>query len=198
MNDGGDLETKSAPASSAEQKTAPGSTLRTFILWLFAGLLLGGIAALFIIRWKYGDALPEVTPADYFAAKDKWQENAPADYDIEVAVTGTRPSTYRVQVRGGEAVAASIVDQQGQETPQTQQRTFGTWSVPGMFGTMSKDVEVLDKHAKGKADKFTPRLTLRAEFDPNYGYPAAYRRIQWGSAVEVKWKVTKFEVIRQR
>ena len=50
-----------------------------------------------------------------------------------------------------------------------------------MFGTMSRDVEVLDKHAKGRRIEFTPRLTLRAEFDPKYGYPAGYRRIQWGS-----------------
>jgi hypothetical protein len=197
MNDGNEHETKSAATGVTAEPSRTG-VLRTFVLYLLGGLFAGGIVALLIIRWKYGDALPEMTPADYFAAKDKWQANAPENYDIEVEVTGTRPATYRVQVRGGEAIAASIVDPRGHETPQTQQRTFGTWSVPGMFGTMSKDVEVLDKHAKGKADKFTPRLTLRAEFDPKYGYPAAYRRIQWRSAVEVKWRVTKFEVIPSR
>jgi len=194
MNDGNEHETKSA-ATNVAAETPRSGVLRTFALYLLGGLFVGGIIALGIIRWKYGDPLPEMSPADYFAAKDKWKASAPENYDIEVEVTGTRPATYRVQVRGGVAVAASIVDQQGQETPQMQQRTFGTWSVPGMFGTMSKDVEVLEKHAKGKADKFTPRLTLRAEFDPKYGYPAAYRRIQWRSAVEVKWRVTKFAVI---
>src|SRR5687768_4933472 len=103
MNDGGDLETKSAPVASTEKSAAAGSTLRTFILFLFAGLLLGGIAALFIIRWKYGDALPEMTPADYLAARDKWRANAPPDYDIEVQVSGVRAATYRVEVRDGEA-----------------------------------------------------------------------------------------------
>jgi len=194
MNDGNEHETKSA-ATNVAAETPRSGVLRTFALYLLGGLFVGGIIALGIIRWKYGDPLPEMSPADYFAAKDKWKASAPENYDIEVEVTGTRPATYRVQVRGGVAVAASIVDQQGQETPQMQQRTFGTWSVPGMFGTMSKDVEVLEKHAKGKADKFPPRLTLRAEFDPKYGYPAAYRRIQWRSAVEVKWRVTKFAVI---
>jgi hypothetical protein len=188
MNDGGDLEKKSASGSRPPGLPA-GSTLRTFILWLLAGLFLGGIAALVIVRWKFGDSLPAITPADYLAARDKWRANAPPDYDIEVQVTGARAAKYRVEVRGGEATGAWM---NGQLLP--QKRIYGTWSVPGMFGTMSRDVEALDRHAKGTADKFTPRLTLRAEFDPHYGYPAAYRRIQWGKSAEVTWRVTKFEV----
>ena len=63
-----------------------------------------------------------------------------------------------------------------------------------MFGTMSRDVETLERHAAGRADATTPRLTLRAQFDPQYAFPARYRRIEWGSDVEVAWEVTEFRV----
>ena len=42
-----------------------------------------------------------------------------------------------------------------------------------MFSTISRDIEAVERHAAGKADRFTPRLTLRAEFDPKYSYPEA-------------------------
>ncbi|QDU27692.1 hypothetical protein ETAA8_27810 [Anatilimnocola aggregata] len=161
---------------------------RTFVLWLIAGLLLGAIGTLFALRWQYADPTPEVTPADYHAAKEKWKANAVENYDLEVQISGTQGATYRVQVREGQAIAAWRND-----LPLRQQRTFSTWSVPGMFGTMSRDIEVLEKHATGKADALTPRLTLRAEFDAKYGYPARYRRIEWGSPVQMVWQVTKFE-----
>ena len=64
-----------------------------------------------------------------------------------------------------------------------------------MFGTISRDIESIEKHAAGKADRFTPRLTLRAEFDPKYSYPAKYHRIEHWSTVEVAWEVTEFRVL---
>jgi hypothetical protein len=185
MIDGNQHEAKSPPMLASSRR----NNMRTFVLWLLGGLVIGGVAMIFFVRWKYGNALPAITPADYIAARERWKSVAPADYDIEVQVTGTQAATYRVEVRGGEATAAWRNDM-----PLIQQRTFGTWSVPGMFGTMSRDIETLDKHTKGTADASTPRLTLRARFDPHYGYPAAYRRIQSGSRVEVTWRVTKFTV----
>ena len=118
------------------------------------------------------------------------QAAAPPEYDIEVRVTGSQPAIYRVQVRAGEAVAAW---RNGQ--PLLSRRTFGTWSVPGMFGTISRDIESIERHTTGKADRFTPRLILRAEFDPQYSYPARYRRIEQWSTVEVAWEVTDFRVV---
>ena len=62
-----------------------------------------------------------------------------------------------------------------------------------MFATMCRDVDTLERRAAGQADKSTPNLNLRATFDPRYGYPARYRRIQYRSSSEVEWEVTKFE-----
>ncbi|MBW8885585.1 MAG: hypothetical protein JF612_12615 [Planctomycetia bacterium] len=110
-------------------------------------------------------------------------------YDIEIHVTGPKASTYRVEVRDGDPQAAW---RNGQ--PLLTRRTFGTWSVPGMFATMSRDVEAIERAAAaGRA----PPLILRAEFDAQYGYPAKYRRIDNGSrkgsdAIAVTWDVIQF------
>lgn len=139
------------------------------------------------------DKTPMVTPTAFYAARDRWEATAPQAYDIEIRVSGSQPATYRVEVRGGEAEVAL---RNGK--PLTQRRTFSTWSVPGMFSTISRDIEALERHAAGKADASTPRLILRAEFDPQYSYPAKYRRIEPGSPVEVSWEVTHFRVYGEK
>ena len=108
----------------------------------------------------------------------------------EIQVRGNQPATYYVEVRGGDARLAL---RNGK--PLTQRRTFSTWSVPGMFATMSRDVDALERRAAGQADASTPDLNLRATFGPRYGYPARYRRLQYRSSVEVEWEVTRFEVV---
>lgn len=149
------------------------------------------IPALYILRLANRDRAPALTPELFHAAHERWKAVAPADYDIEIRVTGSQPAVYRVQVRGGEAQAAS---RNGE--PLNSRRTFGTWSVPGMFSTISRDIEAVERHATGKAERFTPRLTLRAEFDAQYSYPKRYRRIQQWSTVEVAWEVTEFRVVQ--
>jgi hypothetical protein len=106
-----------------------------------------------------------------------------------VRVTGSQPAVYRVLVRGGQAENAW---RNGR--PLTSRRTFSTWSVPGMFGTISRDIEAVERVARGQADRFTPHLRLRAEFDKRYAYPQRYRRIEEGSNIEVAWEVTRFDV----
>ncbi|WP_254507291.1 DUF6174 domain-containing protein [Anatilimnocola floriformis] len=164
---------------------------RVFVLWLLAGLLVGGIVTLMVMRNRVADPLPELKPADFYAARAKWEKNELPNYDIEVQVTGTQGATYRVQVREGKAIAAWRNDK-----PLLQERTFSTWSVRGMFGTISRDIDHLERRAAGKSEQSTPRLTLRGEFDAKTGYPARYRRIEWGSSVEVSWKVTQFETAK--
>lgn len=187
MSDGNPAqEVKSLPNSKPAGQRSSG---RVFVLWLLFGLILGAIATLVVMRSQYADPLPEITPADFHAARERWQTSELQDYDIEVQVTGTQGAKYRVEVRGGKAIAAWRND-----LPLMQERTFSTWSVRGMFGTMSRDIDVLERRAAGKADQSTPQLTLRAEFDTQTGYPAKYRRIQWGSPVQVSWIVTKFTV----
>jgi hypothetical protein len=183
-------ETESSSPSASRQTKSPAlAVLRRFVVWTLAGIGVGLILSLIALRQARYDPTPTLTPELFHAAHERWKAVAPPNYDIEVRVTGSQPATYRVEVRGGEAQAAW---RNGREL--TSRRTFGTWSVPGMFSTISRDIEAVERHAAGKADRFTPRLTLRAEFDPEYSYPKRYRRIQDRSTVEVAWEVVEFRV----
>jgi len=179
-----------APAAPAA-KTSSRAIMPRIVLGVVIGVTLGVGGSLFFLRWTNRDPTPDLTPELFYAAHERWKAAAPADYDIEVRVTGSQPAVYRVEVRGGQPQAAK---RNGQ--PLLSRRTFGTWSVPGMFGTISRDIEAIEKHAAGKADRFTPRLILRAEFDSTYSYPKRYRRIEQWSNVDVAWEVVEFKIVQ--
>lgn len=178
--------------ATAPHRPAAKSGLRRFAAWTFVGIGVGLVVMLFFVRQANYDPTPTLTPALFEAAHERWKAAAPRSYDIEIHVTGPQASTYRVEVRDGEPQAAW---RNGQ--PLTTRRTFGTWSVPGMFATMSRDVEAIERAASRGAQQ---PLILRAEFDSQYSYPAKYRRIDNGSrkgndAIAVTWDVTEFRVV---
>jgi hypothetical protein len=171
-----------------------GSSLRRFLLWTLLGLCAGAIGTLVVLGIVSRDPTPALTEAIFNAAHERWQATAPPDYDITVKVSGPQAATYRAQVREGHARSAWR-----NGAPLASARTFGTWSVPGMFSTISRDVESIQRRAEGRAQPGAPELILKAEFDPQYSYPKRYQRIEWGSrrgsdAVTVSWEVVEFAV----
>ncbi|MFN0019016.1 MAG: DUF6174 domain-containing protein [Pirellulaceae bacterium] len=176
----------SAATSPNANSRAP--LFRRVLVGLAAGLVLGLVVMLALAIWNRDPSSARLTPELFHAAKAKWKQAQPQDYNIEIQVRGNQPATYYVEVRGGEAQLALR-----NGNPLTQRRTFSTWSVPGMFATMSRDVDALERRAAGQANQSTPDLNLRATFDPRYGYPARYRRIQYRSSSEVEWEVTRFK-----
>ena len=177
----------SQPLSPSPQSPAP--LFRRILVGVAAGLVLGLLAMIVLAIATRGSVSSRLTPEAFQAAMEKWKQEGPQDYNIEIQVRGNQPAMYYVEVRGGDARVAL---RNGK--PLTQRRTFSTWSVPGMFATMSRDEDTLERRAAGRADASTPELNLRATFDPRYGYPARYRRLQYQSSVEVEWEVTRFEV----
>ncbi len=168
--------------------------LRGFALWTLAGLALGTVASLVVLRLINRDPTPRLAPEAFYAAFDRWKATAPPDYNIEIEVTGPQAAVYRAQVRGGQPIAAYRNNQ-----PLRSRRTFGTWSVPGMFSTMARDVDAVERRAAGQSRPGEVELILKAEFDPMYHYPRRYQRIEWGSrrgsdAVTVTWVVREFLV----
>lgn len=176
------------PMPSAE---AAGHQRLRFFTFALLGVVLGGIG-FFVIRARLlADPTPPLEPADFHAAQARWLENAPPNYNLDVRVSGTQPAVYHVEVRNGEATVATR-----NGTPLSQRRVFSTWSVDGMFSTMARDVEVVERAAApAPGDQPIRRLTLRARFDDQWDFPAVYRRIEWGSPVEVAWEVVRFEVV---
>jgi hypothetical protein len=135
--------------------------------------------------------LPLVTEEMLADAQATWQRTAPDSYDVEVAVIGRETATYRVEVRDGEIQTAS---RDGQ--PLRQQRTWGTWTVPGMFETIARDVAAVEQARSGKLESGTPQLVLRGQFDPQWGFPRRYQRTElhkFGANQEVLWEVTSWQ-----
>jgi hypothetical protein len=165
--------------------------MRRFALGTLLGVAVGLAIALFAARTANYDPTPTLTPQEFEQAYDRWSADPVANYDIEIRVTGPQASVYKASVRDGQPQAAW---RNGQ--PLTTRRTFGTWSVPGMFSTMGRDVAALQQAA---AKGTPPPLILRAAFNAQYGYPEHYRRIDNGSrkgsdAITVTWDVIKFQI----
>lgn len=151
------------------------------------------IIVIFLVwRFSVGQvSLPPLTSHIWHESREKWQLAAVSDYDLVVAVTGRQAATYAVQVRNGEVTSAT---RDGQPLP--QQRTWATWSVDGMFETMARDLESVEKHTSGRAEANTPQLQLRAAFHPEWGYPQRYLRteiVRVGANPEVSWEVVRFD-----
>jgi hypothetical protein len=116
------------------------------------------------------------------AALEKWRTEQPANYDMTVKVSGRQPGVYQVVV-DNQVVSDARLD--GRQL--TNQRTLGTWSVPGMFQTIRLDVETRGQSTRSP-------LILRAEFDERYGFPAKYERVEMrtGAHQALSWEVVEF------
>ena len=175
----------SQPAS-----TAPPSRRKRWAwlgLLMLAGMLFGLAAMLGITVIARQGRLRPLTPEAFETARQRWQTHGPEDYDVLATVSGRQPAIYRVEVRGGKIRSAL---RNGQ--PLRQRRTMGTWSVPGMFGTIAADLESQRRIADGTANATTPHVRLRADFDTQLGYPIRYHRMELrgqGGNYEIAWDV---------
>jgi hypothetical protein len=155
--------------------------------WLLAAAL-GGALALFCVAagniWLAPARLPKIAREHLLAAIEKWGHEEPARYGITVKVSGRQPGLYEVLVDNGVVSSARL---NGREL--INQRTSGTWSVPGMFNTIELDLET-----QSRSDR-SP-LILRGKFDEQYGFPRQYERMEMrtGAHQALSWEVTKFEV----
>lgn len=165
-------------------------------LGLLAAALLGAVttvtAVMVVLAISRRDPSPEVSRVVLEEAITRWKQDGPSNYDVETVVEGRQQDIYVVSVRGGEAI--SLVHN---GTPINRPQGWDTWSVPGMFDTIRRDVETVERVESGQADKYTPRLRLKADFDSKYGYPKRYRRTPKSGGGEIIWNVTKFEVVEQ-
>lgn len=159
------------------------------------GVATSIVGLLAIIVFRHQGTLPKLAPADFYEARQRWEENGPANYNIRVNVTGRQAAVYYAEVRDGRVFAAT---RNGDVL--SRHRTIDTWTVPGMFTTIHSDVINVEKHATGKADQSTPQVLLRGSFDEDTGVPLHYHRTElrkWGPNVEVTWNVTNFEVLEE-
>jgi len=137
------------------------------LLWILIAVTAGGAAAFAVLR----DRTPLLTRSILKEAQDRWENTAPRDYDLEltVEVDGVAPQHYRTQVRGGKVAR---FEQNGR-----QDGGGAEYNVAGLFEWMARDLEL----STGPAVPGAPaHATLKARFDPRFGYPLVYKRLASG------------------
>jgi hypothetical protein len=154
-------------------------------------LLLGLVAIVLMLMLAYfvfAQRIPELTPKALEAAQVKWTEVGPAHYVMDIEIGGARPGPVHVEVVDGEVVAMT----RDGKAP-AQERVWAVWSVPGMFETIERELELAENPEREMNATEGTKLWLRCEFDPQFGYPKVFHRAVRGGGPEVYWKVTKFE-----
>ena len=119
-----------------------------------------------------------------------WEETRPPDYTLELEVRGVVQDDRRIQVRSGEVVGMTV---NGVEASVS---AWDYWTVEGLFEFLS--TELGNAVAQGRTYGVTSarEVSLRARFDPRWGYPAYFSRRVQGGLVDTEWAVVGFEVGR--
>ncbi len=138
------------------------------------------------LQYFVAERLPELTEATLEKAIAQWDKSGPASYDMEIELRGARPGQVHVEVREREVAAET------RDGRVPGRWTWKTWSVPGMFDTLSQDLQIAENPEQQIQAAAGTKWRLRCEFDAQLGYPRRYHRLVTGGP-EVFWQVTKFE-----
>lgn len=164
----------------------------TWLLLFVVAACLAAVAAVAILRWRLNDGLPELTEEALAAAESCWEAANLSDYRLRVRIEGRQPGDVELTVAGGEVTAMT----RDGRTP-TQRRTWDYWTVPAQFDTIRQDMASAEDASGGFGAPPGSKAILRAEFDPQYGYPVRYQRHVLGTPLNVEWKTEAFEPLSE-
>ncbi len=168
----------------------PGYLSWTFVAWGAAlGFLLAVAGCLALMLGVLRDDIPQLTADTLRKAEATWQEHAPASYLMNVRVGGAQVSSIQVEVRNHEVLRPPTVNGR----PVEERRTWDTWTIKGQFKTLHRELELAEDPAGQMDVGPNVQLRLRAEFDPEFGYPRRYERLVIGDAPAIHWEVLQFE-----
>jgi len=159
-----------------------------------AGMVIGfaiAVAAILIVLFVFfRDSTPVLTETMFEEAVGRWQRRGPASYNLDISVTGRQPGKIHVEVRDG---AATSMTRDG-VTPR-QRRTWEYWTIPGQFETIQQDWESAHDPEGGFGLPPGTKVSIRAAFDDELGFPAVYRRRVLGTPLIVEWEIDRFEIV---
>lgn len=183
MNSTDDSSSPDAAAADAPRRSRPAA--------LVIGVLLGGAAVaagLLTYAFLNRNSTPLLTRTEFEAAAERWNDAGPANYNLDLVLTGNRPGRIHVEVRDGQA---TTMERDG--VVPSQERTWYYWTVPGMMDTIAEELEMAEDPAGSFNVPGASEVIQRAVFDPEFGYPRKYDRVVLGADFEIHWEVTKFE-----
>ncbi len=164
--------------------------LRPLLVGAGLGTVIAALMGIAATIWLWRNTLPIVTRADLEAAIQRWDKHGPASYNIDLKLGGKTPGTVHVEVRNHEVTAMT----RDGVTP-SQRRTWDYWSVPEQFETIRADFDSAEDPQRPFGAPAGSKVMMRAEFDPELGYPRNYQRQVLGTDLDVQWEVTRFEAI---
>lgn len=158
---------------------------------LALGMVIGAAAAVAIgtalLMYTSKGAPPLLTAESYQQALDRWQQHGPANYDLEVDVAGRQSGTIRLEVRGGEPTALT------RDGLVPARRTWVYWTIPEQFESIQREMTADPQTTFGVPDR--AQIILRAEFDPDLGYPRRYQREILGRDESIRWEIVRFQPV---
>ena len=157
---------------------------------LALGVLLALVSILAVAVARRGPVAPEITRQDLAAAEGRWQEHGPASYNMDLMIGGRQAGPVHIEVRDG-----NVTRMTRDGVVPSQRRTWDYWTVPEQFETIRQDFDSAETSGGFGAAPGTQTI-LRADFDPQYGYPRHYQRFVLGTNLNVDWLVTHFELVR--
>lgn len=153
------------------------------------GVAVALIGMMIFMKATRGDGVPEITLAKLDAAQSLWNERGPASYRMNIAVGGRQPGPVEIEVHNGRVARMT----RNGVVP-SQERTWEYWTVPSQFETIREDLDSAGREGGFGAPPGT-RSILRAQFDPQLGYPLRYQRSVLGTDLNLDWTVNSFEVL---
>jgi hypothetical protein len=153
------------------------------------GVALAIVGGLIVLVATRGERVPEITVESLDAAEQLWKERGPASYRMSIAVGGRQPGPVEIEVHDGRVTHMT----RNGVTP-SQERTWEYWTAPAQFETIREDFESARREGGFGAPPGTKTI-LRADFDPQFGYPRRYQRMVLGTDLNLDWTVTAFEAL---
>jgi hypothetical protein len=187
----------SVPSTNDESDATPSGTNHTppaveerrfhrTILFLLVPAVICVVGVVLLMQTLVGERIPELTDIELERAEVLWTSAGPASYEMDLEILQGRPGTVHIEVRDGEISAMT----RDNRTP--AQHTWRYWSVPGLFETLERELEMAEDPVHEVGAAAGTRWQLRCDFDPAYGYPRRFHRYVSGGGPEVYWRVTSF------
>jgi hypothetical protein len=182
-----DEPTSDVPPNAPRKRGPKAST----VIVAVASGTLGALALVFVLSaLARRDSMPDLTEAAIDEAQARWRNAAIDSYNLDLTLSGRTTGDFHLEVRSGEVVAMT----RNGIAPK-QRRTWSTWVVPNQFDYLRQELNGTENPAVAWNAPPGAMAVLRAEFDPQYGYPRRYHREVLGASLEQRWEVTRFEVV---
>jgi hypothetical protein len=189
FNDGGK---HSAMTSKKSRKKL--TTLQLLLAVIGGGLSAIGILLLALVFLR-PPTLPQLNQERLDAATENWEAADVQNYDMTVVSEGRVASEFTVEVRNGKVRNAwrrDLADPNSVAIPIRSDHALETWSVGSMLRIIQIDLEQIARAKQG--DPGGCKLNTWGLFEHS-GVPTRYRRVEWGSDIDIGWNVTRFEVL---